>query len=107
MLEWKLVSSRLMTARLRGRHTNITLIQCYTLTNDREDTNKNTFYQQLQAEVAMVPRHDLTIVMGDLSIKVGSDNMYCDRAMGKHRCGTRNENWDRLNDFCSMNNLVI
>ena len=45
--------------------------------------------------------------MGQLSAKVGSDNVYCDRAMGKHRCGTRNENWDRLNDFCSMNNLVI
>ena len=28
--------------------------------------------------------------------KVGSDNMYCDRAMGKHRCGTRNENGERL-----------
>ena len=107
LLQWKTVSSCLMRASLRGRHTNITLIQCYTLTNDREDTNKNTFYQQLQAEVAMVPRHDLTIVMGDLSIKVGSDNMYCDRAMGKQGFGTKNENGERLIDFCNTNNLVI
>ena len=81
---WKPVSSRLMIARLRGRHTNITLIQCYTPTNDREDTVNDAFYQQLQAEVDAVPRHDLTVVMGDLNDKVGSDKMYCDRAMGKH-----------------------
>ena len=96
-----------MSARLRGRHSNITLIQCYAPTNQREDTGKDVFYQQLKADVDAVLHHDLTIVMGDLNTKVGSNNMYCDRAMGKHRCGTRNENWDRLNDFCSMNNLVI
>ena len=92
--EWKPVSS-LMRARLRGRHTDITLIQCYAPTYDREDTDKDAFYQQLQAEVDAVLRQDLTIVVGDLNDKVGSDNMYCDRAMGKHGCGTRNENGER------------
>ena len=96
-----------MIARLRGRHTNITLIQCYAPTNDREDTVNDAFYQQLQAEVDAVPRHDLTVVMGDLNDKVGSDKMYCDRAMGKHGCCTRNANGERLIDFCNMDNLVI
>ena len=45
--------------------------------------------------------------MGDLNAKVAIDNMYCERAMGKHGCGTRNENGERLIDFCNMNNLVI
>ena len=52
--EWKSVSSHLMTARLKGRNTNTTLYQCYALTNDRENTDKNAFYQQLQAEVDAV-----------------------------------------------------
>ena len=107
LLQWKTVSSCLMRASLRGRHTNITLIQCYTLTNDREDTNKNTFYQQLQAEVGTALRHDLTIVMGDLDAKGGNDNMYCDMAMRKHGCSTRNENEERLIDFCNINKFVI
>ena len=85
LLEWKPISSRLMRARLRGRHTNITLIQCYSPTNDREDTDKDAFYQQLQAEVDAVPHHDLTTLMGDMNAKVGSGNMYCDRALGKAR----------------------
>ena len=107
LLEWKPVSSCLMRARLRGRHTNTTLIQYYPPTNDKDDTDKDAFYQQLQAEVDAVLRHYLTIVMGDLNGKIGSDNMYWDRAMGKHGCGTRNENEERLTDFCNMNNLVI
>ena len=106
LLVWKPVSSRLMRARLRGRHTNIKLIQCYAPKNDREDTHKDAFHQQLQEEVDVIPRHDLTIVTGDLNAKVGSDNMYCDRAMGMHGFGTRNENGERLIDFCSMNNIV-
>ena len=60
-----------------------------------EDTDKDVFYQQPQAEVDAVPRHDLTIDMGNRIAKVGGDNMYCDRAMGKHECGTRNENGER------------
>ena len=72
-----------------------------------EDADKDAFYQQLQAEVDAVPCHDLTIVMGDLNTKFGSDNVYCDRAFGKHGCGTWNENGERLIDFCNMNTLVI
>ena len=50
LLDWKPVSSRLVRARQRGRQINITLIQCYAPTNDREDTDKDAFYQQLQAD---------------------------------------------------------
>ena len=83
LLEWEPVSSHLIRARLRGRHNNITLTQCYAPTNDREDTDKDALY-------------DLTIVTGDLNAKVGSDKMYCDKPVGKHRCCTRNKNGDRL-----------
>ena len=40
-----------------------------------KNTDKDAFYQQLQADVDAVHRHDLTIVMGDLNAKVGSDKM--------------------------------
>ena len=45
LLEWEPVSSHLMRARLRGKHTNITLIQCYTPTDDRENTEKGASRQ--------------------------------------------------------------
>ena len=71
------------------------------------DTDTDTFYQQLQAEVDAIPRHDLTTIIGDLNSKIRSDNIYCDKAMEMHRCSTRNEDGERLIDLCNINNLVI
>ena len=45
--------------------------------------------------------------MGDLNAKVASYNMYCHRAIIRHRCGTSNESGERLIDSGIMNNLVI
>ncbi|CAM5093877.1 unnamed protein product [Eretmochelys imbricata] len=107
LLAWKSISSRIMRARLKEKHNNITLIQCYAPTNDSDEDVKDKFYLTLQAELERVPRHDLTITMGDLNAKVGKNNTNNDRAMGRHGCGTVNENRERVVDFCNMNDLVI
>ena len=96
-----------MSARLKGRHIKITLIQCYARTNDTEESIKDTFYEQLQAEIQQAPLHDLIVVMGDLNAKVGNNNINMDRVMGKHGCGTMNDNGERLVELCSAYNLVI
>lgn len=36
---------------------------------------------------------------GDINAKVGSDNSNCKVAMGKHVCGSINDNGERLVDF--------
>ena len=106
MLEWKPVNNRLMSARLKDRHINMTIIQCYAPTNDSSDDSKDNFYSQLQTEVEKALRHDLLVVMGDLNAKVGSDTN-CERMMGKHGVGVRNDNGERLVELCTMNSLVI
>ena len=107
LLEWKPINSRLMSMRLRGRHVNTTIIQCYAPTNDSSEEDKDDFYSQLQAETVIAPRHDLIIIMGDLNAKVGHDNTDFEKVMGKHGVGTMNNNGERLVDYCAMNNLVI
>ncbi|XP_025078691.1 craniofacial development protein 2-like [Pomacea canaliculata] len=107
LIEWKPINSRLISARVRGRHGNMTLIQCYAPTNDGDDEAKDTFYDQLQAEVSAAPNHDLLIVMGDMNAKVGNDNTHVERTMGRHGCGCMNENGERLVELCTMYNLVI
>ena len=39
-----------------------------------------------------------------MNVKVGDDNTGCERVIGKHGCGTRNDNGERLVDFC-LNNI--
>ena len=45
--------------------------------------------------------------MGDMNAKVGAGNDNCDRAIGRHGCGERNNNGQRLVDFCLENNCVV
>ncbi|RUS68494.1 hypothetical protein EGW08_023744 [Elysia chlorotica] len=106
-MEWKPVNSRLIRIRLRGRHNNLSILQCYAPTNDHEEEDKDLFYEQLQAELNEIPRHDVITLMGDLNAKVGDDNNGAERTMGKFGCGSINNNGERLVEFCASNDLVI
>ena len=55
---------------MKVRQVSLSLIQCYAPTNDSDDNTKDTFYDQLQAEMEAAPCHDLLNVMGDLNAKV-------------------------------------
>lgn len=107
LMEWKPINSRLIKIRLRGRHVNVTIIQCYSPTNDSKDEDKDDFYEQLTSELEKAPRHDTKIIMGDLNAKIGCNNSTYERAMGKEGCGVMNENGERLVEFCLSNDLVI
>ena len=107
LMEWKPINSRLMKVRMKGKQINTTIIQCYAPTNDSDEESKDAFYEQLQAELENIPRHEMKIVMGDLNAKVGNDNTGHERAMGKEGCGSMNDNGERLLEICAAYNLVI
>ena len=71
LIEWTLVSNRIITARFYSRFKNTTVIQVYAPTNESTDDEKDDFYDQLQATFDTCNRHDVVIVMGDLNAKVG------------------------------------
>ena len=107
LMEWKPINSRLIKIRLKGKHINTTIIQCYAPTNDSSDEKKDSFYEQLQASLEEIPSHDLKIVMGDMNAKVGNDNTDYERSMGREGCGIMNENGERLLELCTTYDLVI
>ena len=54
-----------------------------------------------------VHKHDIHQVMEDLNAKVGEDNKGYKNIIGSHGVGERNDNKERLVDFCRLNNLVV
>ena len=49
----------------------------------------------------------MLLIMGDMNAKIGEDNTGCERVMGKHGPGARNDNGERLVDFYLNNNCTI
>ena len=68
LMEWKPINNRLMKIRMKGKHINITVIQCYASTNGSEEESKDAF--QLQAKLESTPCHEMKIVIGDLNAKM-------------------------------------
>ena len=52
----------------------MTIIQCYSPTNEADDDAKDAYYEALLAQVNKTPKHDLLLITGDQNAKVGNDN---------------------------------
>ncbi|XP_068739487.1 craniofacial development protein 2-like [Montipora capricornis] len=107
LIEWMPVSSRVISARFYSRFKKITIIQAYAPTNDATPEEKDDFYHQLQTTTDRCNKNDIVIVMGDMNAKVGDDNSEMEEVIGRHGLGSRNDNGERLCEYCSINGLVI
>jgi len=83
------ISERMIRALFNSNHCNITIIQCYSPTNDAEAIDKDDWY------------------VGDMNAKFGSDYTNRERAMEKYGCGKANDNGECLIYFCLNNTCVI
>ncbi|XP_068704802.1 craniofacial development protein 2-like [Montipora foliosa] len=107
LINWAPIDERIIRARFHSKYVKLTLIHVCAPINDTDEEVKDHFYEKLQTKVKKTPKHDLLVITGDLNAKVGSDVEGYERVMGLHGVGTRNDNCERLCDFCGMNDLVI
>jgi len=71
---------------------------------------RREFYEQLEAVLDRIPKRNVVIVilMGDMNVRVGSDNSGRSNVTGTHGVGTTvSENGGFLADFCEANELII
>ncbi|KAK2701614.1 hypothetical protein QYM36_019745 [Artemia franciscana] len=84
----------------------LSIAACYTPTNKVAEIENDDSYEKLKSVVATIPRHNITSVVGDLNVKVGSCHKYYPKVMGQHGMGDMNEN-ALLMDFTLNSNFVI
>ncbi len=107
LIEWEPVNNRIIKARFNSNQIKMTIIQVYGPTNVADEETKDEFYETLQAKINAVPKHDILLVTGDFNAVVGQTNAGHESIMGKHGCGIRSDNGQRLVDLCQENDLVI
>jgi len=105
LIAWEPVSDRLMTARLKTRFT--TIIQAYAPTESASDTDKDDFYEQLNAILDAAPSHVVKILMGDFNAQIGPDRTGFENVMGNETMGRRTDNGERLLSMCNSNELKV
>ena len=74
LVDWEQISKRVIMAKFESKFQKITIIQAYAPVNETDGDEKADFYNHLQAAFNKTKKRDITLVMGDLNAKVGSDN---------------------------------
>ena len=87
------------------RKTSITVVQVYVPTGNAEEAEVEWFYEDLQDLLELTPEKDVLFIIGDLNVKVGSQEIL--GVTGEFGLGVRNEAGQRLIEFCQDNSLVI
>ena len=78
--------------RVKGKFHNLTIINIHAPTEDKEEEIKEQFYEELQRIQDRVPKHDITIIMGDMNAKLGKEEVF-NQAIGCHSLhNSTNEN---------------
>ena len=108
VLRCRLVSSRLISVRLRAAPFNITILQVYAPTYGHDDIEVDRFYQQLQETIDQTPKKDILVVQGDWNAKVAKDAQADWGEVCEPYCNVEaNERGLRLQESATYNNLVL
>ena len=94
--------------------THLRLVNCYSPTNPKSILNPQLaqrFYDELNHALDVPARYELWI-LGDFNAKIGKLHLDhpvygINEIMGSYSIGRRNENGQRLADFCITNSLFI
>ena len=105
VLGWNLKNDRMISVRFQGKAFNITVIQIYAPTSNAEEAEVKRFYEDLQDLLEVTPKKDVLFITEDWNSKVESQET--PGVTGKFGLGIRNEEGQRLIEFCQENALVI
>jgi exonuclease III len=73
ILNFEQADEHICYLRMKGKFFNITIICVHALTEDKDETMKISFYDQLDRTYQKMPKHDIKIIIGDMNAKVGKD----------------------------------
>jgi hypothetical protein len=73
IMDFNPVNERLCSLRMKGKIFNTTLICVHAPTEEKDDEQKDTFYDKLERLYMKSPKYDIKIVLGDFNAKLGKE----------------------------------
>ena len=104
VLRCNLKNDRRISVHFQGKPYNIMVIQAYAPTSNAEEAEVESFYEDLQDLLELTPQKDVLFIIGDWNAKAGSQESPA--VTGKFGHGVRNEEGQKLIEFCQENALV-
>jgi exonuclease III len=88
LLDFEPQNNRICKIGLGGRFRNITVISAHAPTNDKDDQERERFYENLEEICNRIARPDMMIIiMGDFNAKLGNRE-YLQPVAGRPICNT-------------------
>ena len=85
----------------------MTLINIHAPTEDKEEEIKEQFYEELQRTQDKIPKHDITIIMGDMNAKLGKEEVFS-QVIGCHSLhNSTNENGEMVAHYAINNDMFV
>lgn len=107
IMEFEPINERMCRIRIRGKLRNLSIMLVYAPTEDKDEVEKETFYEELEKNYNKLPRYDMKIIMGDYNAKIGKEE-HLKNIAGKYSLHEEtNENGELLSQLASRNNLII
>lgn len=107
VMDFQAISERICILRIRGRFSNISLVNLHAETKDKDERTKDAFYQQLERVFDNLPLSDVKIVLGDMNAKIDTESVHR-LTIGAYSLHTEsNDNGRRIVDFAQSKDLVI
>jgi exonuclease III len=93
------VDMRICTLRVKCKLYNISIINVHAPNEDKEDTEKELFYEFLERTYENCPKNGLKIIIGDMNAKLGRDKIYREYVSRHSAHEKTNDNGTRLINF--------
>ena len=101
------VNERMIGIRTNMNQVRQGIIQIYAPQQGRPAEEKERFYDDLQDTYDAMGCTENTLILGDFNGHVGTNRDGVENVIGAFSVGDKNEDGERLIDFCVRNNLTI
>jgi len=70
------VNERISKIRIKGKFQNMTLITAHAPTEEKEEREKEGFYETLEKEYERIPKFDTKIILGGMNAQIGREEFH-------------------------------